>query len=107
MPKLSAEGNEIIEGQPGPGEKYVVMEEGFDPETVFAIENNGTTVLQFYTTQNPEGNVPGTTTEIAPEGRLEITASQLGADTNNYLICYNPSTDHSGSFIAEVKVKTK
>ncbi len=105
--RRTASGNEIIEGEPEPGEKFLVKQGGFNPETIFIIENDGSIPLKFYTADDPTANVPDTAVEILPGEVSEYKAVQMGAAANNNLMCYNPSHDHSASFISKVKEKVK
>lgn len=106
-PHRNQAGNIEIEGEPGPGEKYLVTDEGFNASSLFMVTNQGSVSLKFYMAASPADEVPTTAFEIAAGTSAELSPAQLGNANDTCLMCYNPSTTSHGSFIAEVKEKVK
>jgi hypothetical protein len=79
-------------------EKKEVMKGGFDINTLFIVKNTGTVPLDLYSATDPVDPVPVATVRIQPGIEQEVWATELGADTNPYLICYNSSTTTDGSY---------
>ena len=75
-----------------------LMEGGFDANTMFSLANIGGTTLRFYTAKLPTDPVPGTTVELLPGEDAEVFASDLGADTNLFLMVFNPDELNDGEY---------
>lgn len=78
--------------------QVMVMHNGFDVNTMFIMNNPGPVVVDYYTISDPTKPVPGTTVRIEPGIQKEIWASELGADSNTYLMVNNPSLTTDGSW---------
>lgn len=75
-----------------------IMHGGFDANTSFHIVNTGSVRLQFYTANMPEDPVPGNVLELAAGEEDDALASALGADSNMFLMAYNPDAAIAGSY---------
>jgi|GEM_PF-687156 hypothetical protein len=88
----------VLTGTVLPLKFTVIMEGGFDVNTMFIVKNTGTVNLEFYTAAEPANPLPGTTVKVASGKLSEIWAMELGAETNTLLMAYNASADTSGSY---------
>ena len=61
--------------------------------------------LKFYTANMPDDVVPGNSLELAPGEEDDVTASELGADGNLFLMVYNAHATIAGSY--EVSIETE
>lgn len=89
---------ETFTGIVKPGDKAEVMHNGFDVNTMFNAKNTGPVPFDMYTAAEPGNPVPGTTITIQPGEQKDVWASELGADTNTYLMIYNLDTTTEGSW---------
>jgi hypothetical protein len=92
-----AGGGEPLTGTVAPQTSAVIMEGGFDADTLFIISNNGSVPLWFYTAASAGDPVPATPSEVASKVK-EIPASELGAAGNTFLMVYNPDENNEGSY---------
>jgi hypothetical protein len=79
-------------------ETITVLEGGFDGNTLLTIMNTGVSLLLLYTTKLPGDPRPGRVVEVLPGEEVEVFASELGAETNLFLMCYNPDLNLTGEF---------
>ena len=89
---------EPLTGTVAPLTSVAVLEGGFDVNTLFIVTNKGAVPLKFYTAAKAEDPVPGSTVEVAPGAQKEIYASELGAETNTFLIVYNADETTEGAY---------
>jgi hypothetical protein len=75
-----------------------IMEGGFDSNTLFHIINTGGTSLKFYTAKLPSDPVPGSAIELVPGEETDVYASELGAETNLFLMAFNPDLVNAGEY---------
>ena len=75
-----------------------ILEGGFDANSYFSLANIGGTSLKFYTAKLPTDPVPGSAIELVPGDESEVFASDLGADTNLFLMVYNPDEINEGEY---------
>ncbi len=75
-----------------------IMQGGFDSNTLFNIVNTGGTSLRFYTAMLPSDPVPGSAMELLPGEETEVFASELGAESNLFLMVYNPDLTNAGEY---------
>jgi len=80
------------------GEKKLIMQGGFDVNTLFIVKNAGPTELELYTTELPTDPLPGTRVKFAAGEQKEVWANELGADTNTVLMVYNPDETATGNW---------
>jgi hypothetical protein len=92
---------EPVTGEVEPGAVKEVMHGAFNVTTIFVLGNNGTDLVEFYTTNKPEDPKPGTTFPVQPGEEDEAGASKLGAVGNLYLMVYNPSDSVKGKYACE------
>ena len=87
-----------ITGEVGANSTVTVMEGGFDSNTLFRITNIGGTTLRYYTAKLPTDPRPGTYIDVLPGEEVDVFASELGAETNLFLMCYNPDLILTGEY---------
>jgi hypothetical protein len=75
-----------------------LMEGGFDANSYFHFVNIGGTLLRFYTTKLPSDPVSPSAIELKPGEETYVFASELGADSNLFLMAYNPDTLLEGEY---------
>jgi hypothetical protein len=75
-----------------------LLEGGFDANSYFHIVNIGGTLLRAYTTKLPSDPVSPSAIELQPGEETFVFASELGADSNMYLMVYNPDTALEGEY---------
>jgi hypothetical protein len=76
-----------------------IMREGnFDASSLLAVNNTGKTILKLYSAKLPTDPVPGTTVDLLPGEEVEVFASDLGADTNMFLMVFNPDEINEGEY---------
>lgn len=96
-----ADGGEPIiplTGKVAPQKSAVIKQGGFDANSSFIITNIGLVPLRFYTAALADDPVPGTVIELAAGIQQEVFASELGAETNTFLMVYNPSETEEGGW---------
>jgi hypothetical protein len=76
-----------------------IMHNGFDVNTMFIAKNPGPVPIDLYTAASAGDPLPGTRITIAPGIETEVWASELGADSNTYLMAYNPHATIEGSYV--------
>jgi len=82
-----------------------IMEGGFDSNTLFHIINTGGTSLKFYTAKLPTDPVPGSAMELVPGEETDVYASELGAESNLFLMAFNPDLVNAGEYSVLVAVE--
>ena len=88
--KSAKQAPEVFSEAVPPETKAVIIHGGFDAGTSFHIVNTGSVNLKFYTANMPDESVPGNALELAPGEEDDVLGSQLGADSNLFLMAYNP-----------------
>ncbi len=91
-----------LTGTVEPKTSATIMEGGFDVNTMFVFTNTGTVSLNIYTAKSADDPVPGSTVELPAGAQKEIFASELGAETNTFLMVYNPDDTTQGSWEVEL-----
>jgi hypothetical protein len=66
-----------------------VADISYSPDDTLLLTNNGTKSIFFYSAATADASEPTTLTEILPGDQMEITAIQLGAPANKFLIFVN------------------
>jgi hypothetical protein len=89
---------EVLAGKVAPLASAIIMESGFDVNTLIIATNKGPVPVQLYTAAKAGDAVPSSAIEIAPGMQKEIFASELGAEANTFLMVYNPSETVEGSW---------
>jgi hypothetical protein len=81
-----------------PATKAIILHGGFDINTSFRILNTGSVNLKFYTANMPDDVVPGNALELAPGEEDYVTAAELGAEGNLFLMVSNEHDTIAGSY---------
>lgn len=89
---------EPVTGKVGSLQSTALLEGGFDANSLISLANLGGTTLKFYTAKLPTDPVPGTTVDLLPGEEAEVFASDLGADTNLFLMVFNPDKINEGEY---------
>jgi hypothetical protein len=90
--------SETIIGKVGPEQKKEIMHNGFDVNTLLIAKNTGSVPVELYTAASPSDVPPGTRVKIDPGVQTEVWISELGADSNTYLMIYNADKSTEGSY---------
>lgn len=90
--------SEVFTGTVEPASSKEIMHNGFDVNTMFIAKNTGPVPIDLYTASSATDPLPGTRVTIAPGIETEVWASELGADTNTYLMVYNAHATLAGSY---------
>jgi hypothetical protein len=93
---------EILSEAVAPQTKAMIMHGGFDANTLLHIVNTGSVNLKFYTANMIEDPVSGNAIELAPGEEDEVLASELGADSNLFLMAANEHATLAGSYAVNV-----
>lgn len=78
--------------------KAVILHGGFDSNTIFRILNTGSVNLKFYTANLPDDVVPTNALDLAPGEEDYVTAAELGAEGNLFLMVSNEHATIAGSY---------
>ena len=89
---------EPITGKVAKLSMVTILEGGFDANSYFQIVNTGGTLLRFYTTKLPSDPVSPSAIELLAGEEINVFASELGADSNLFLMVYNPDTALEGEY---------
>jgi hypothetical protein len=90
--------SEIFTGTVKAASVAEIMHSGYDINTMFIMKNPGPVPVDFFTAASATDPPPATRVTIAPGIETEVWASELGADTNTYLMVYNPHATIDGSW---------
>jgi hypothetical protein len=78
--------------------QVMIMHNGFDVNTMFIAKNPGPVPVDLYTAASATDPPPATRVRIEPGIQKEVWASELGADSNTYLMVFNADTTTDGSW---------
>ncbi len=81
-----------------PATKAVILHGGFDINTTFRILNTGSVNLKFFTANMPDDVTPSNALELAPGEEDYVTAAELGAEGNLFLMVSNEHATIAGSY---------
>ena len=87
-----------------PETKAVIIHGGFEAGTSFHIVNTGSVTIKIYTANLPNDVVPSNALELAPGEEDDVLGSQLGADSNLFLMAYNPDKATTGSYEVSIEI---
>jgi hypothetical protein len=87
-----------LTGTVAPKTSAIIMQGGFDVNSMFIATNKGPVILKLYSAAKADDAVPSTTVDLAPGEQKEVWASELGADTNTFFMVYNPDETKEGSW---------
>lgn len=98
QPAVPGEEEPVFAGNVEPQTSVTIMQGGFDVNTEITITNPGPVNLQVYTA--PSATNPGTMPVVLlkPGEQKTVFASELGAETNTFLMVYNPDETTAGSY---------
>lgn len=91
-----------LTGTVAPKTSAIIMQGGFDVNTMVLATNKGPVLLKLYSAAKADDVVPSTTVDIAPGEQKEVWATELGADTNTFFMVYNPDETITGSWEVEI-----
>ncbi len=92
---------EPLTGKVAAGATATVLAGGFDSNSYFSIVNTGGTSLKFYSAMLPDDPVPGSSVELLPGEEADAYASELGADSNLFIMVNNPDKVNAGEYSFE------
>jgi len=97
-PAEPGEEETVLTGVVEPQASATVMQGGFDVNTELTVTNPGPVNVQLYTA--PSATNPGTmpVVVITPGEQKTVFVSELGAETNTFLMIYNPDETTAGSY---------
>jgi hypothetical protein len=91
--------SEVFTGTVDAATSKEIMHNGYDVNTMFIVKNTGPVPVDLYTASAPGDTVPTTRVRIEPGIETEVWASELGADSNTYLMVYNAHATIAGSYV--------
>jgi hypothetical protein len=99
---IEDEPNVPLTGTVAPQTSAIIMQGGFDVNSMVIATNKGLVILKLYSAAKADDKVPDTTVDLAPGEQKEVWASELGADTNTFFMVYNPDETIAGSWEVEM-----
>jgi hypothetical protein len=97
-PAEPGEEETVLSGVVAPQTSVEIMQGGFDATTELTMNNPGPVPLHLYTAKaaTDPGTIP--VVIIAPGEQKTVFVSELGAETNTFLMVYNPDEATAGSY---------
>lgn len=96
---------DILAEAVAPLTRSIILHGGFDANTLFHIVNTGSVILKFYTANMADDVVPSNALELAPGEEDDVTAAELGADGNLFLMVYNANAAIAGSYAVNIETE--